>query len=205
MRSVASSRRSRPRLSVCKAREQAACNRLEAHLSRHWPEILCLLPLGSATLAVLIGAYGDPASVAAEPSAAEELMRRTGRPGLSEEKIQAVLDSAQNSLGVVPVGPERALLQWLANDSLAAHQEVAQVEREIEQRLAHDTLLAILAMVIGKVSAAVLLASAGSPLDYPNAASYLKARPPDLVSGSGLSVKGAPRVITTDCGGRGLR
>ena len=163
------------RLSVCKGREQAACNRLEAHLSRHWPEILCLLPLGSATLAVLIGAYGDPASVAAEPSAAEELMRRTGRPGLSEEKIQAVLDSAQNSLGVVPVGPERALLQWLANDSLAAHQEVAQVEREIEQRLAHDTLLAILAMVIGKVSAAVLLASAGSPLDYPNAASYLKA------------------------------
>ena len=32
-----------------------------------------------------------------------------------------------------------------------------------------------------------------------------KDRPPDLVSGSGLPVKGAPRVITTDCGGRGLR
>jgi transposase len=163
------------RLSVCKAREQAACNRLEAHLSRHWPEILCLLPLGSASLSALISAYGDPVSVAADPSGAEALLRRSGRPGLSEEKIQAVLASAQSSLGVAPVGAERALLQWLGSEALAAHQEVRQVEREIEHRLAHDTLLAILAAVIGKVSAAVLLAAAGSPLDYPNAASYLKA------------------------------
>jgi hypothetical protein len=74
--------------------------RLEAHLSRHRPEILCLLPLGSVTLAALIGAYGDPACVAADPGGAEALLRRSGRPGLSEEKIQAVLASAQSSLGV---------------------------------------------------------------------------------------------------------
>ena len=163
------------RLGVCKAREQAARNRLEAHLSRHWPEIPSLLSLGSASLAALIGTYGDPASVAADPSGAAALMRRTGRPGLSEEKIQAVLDSAQSSLGVPPVDAERALLQWLGNEALAAHQEVRQVERQIESRVARDPVLAILAAVIGKVSAAVLLAAIGSPLDYPDAASYLKA------------------------------
>jgi len=163
------------RLGVCKGREQAACNRLEAHLSRHWPEILCLLPLGSASLAALIGAYGDPASVAAAPSGAEALLRRSGRPGLSEDKIQAVLAGAQSSLGVPPVAAERELLQWLGSEAVAAHQEVRQVEREIEQRLARDALLAILAAIVGKVSAAVLLASVGSPLDYPDAASYLKA------------------------------
>jgi transposase len=163
------------RLGMCKAREQAACNRLEAHLSRHWPEIPYLLSLGSATLAALIGAYGDPASVASDPSGAAALMRRTGRPGLSEEKIQAVLDSAQHSLGVPPVGAERALLQWLGSEALAAHQEVRQVERDIASRVAQDTVLVILAAVIGKVSAAVLLAAVGSPRDYPDAASYLKA------------------------------
>lgn len=69
-------------------------------MSRHWPEIPYLLSLGSATLAALIGTYGDPASVASDPSGAEALMRRTGRPGLSEGKIQAVLDSARSSLGL---------------------------------------------------------------------------------------------------------
>jgi len=163
------------RLCMCKAREQAACNRLEAHLSRHWPELPYLLSLGSASLAALIGAYGDPASVATDPSGAAALMRRTGRPGLSEDKIQAVLDSARSSLGVPPIGAEVTLLQWLGNEALAAHQEVRQVEREIASHLAQNAVLAILAVVIGKVSAAVVLAAAGSPLDYPDAASYVKA------------------------------
>jgi len=163
------------RLGVCKAREQAARNRLEAHLSRHWPEILCLLPLGSVSLAALIGAYGDPATVAADPSAAEALMRRTGRPGLSEEKIQGVLESAHASLGVPCLAPERELLQWLGTEALAASKEVRQVEREIACRVAHDPLLLVMAALIGKVSAAVLVAAVGSPLDYPDAASYLKA------------------------------
>jgi len=144
-------------------------------LSRHWPEVTYLLSLGSASLAALIGAYGDPAAVASDPVGAAVLMRRIGRPGLKEEKIQAVLDSARDSLGVPPVGAERALLQWLGNEALAAHQEVRQVEREIENRVAQDSVLAILALVIGKVSAAVLLATAGSPRDYPDATSYLKA------------------------------
>jgi transposase len=163
------------RLGVCKAREQAARNRLEAHLSRHWPEILCLLPLGTATLAALIGAYGDPAAVAADPSGAEALMRRSGRPGLSEEKIQAVLDSAQSSLGVPCLAPERALLQWLGAEALEASKQVRQAEQEIERRVEQDALLLAMAAVIGKVSAAVLVAAVGSPLDYPDAASYLKA------------------------------
>lgn len=69
------------RLRVCKERQQAARSRLEAHLSRHWPEILYLLALDSATLATLIGTYGDPAAVAADPQGAEALMRRAGPPG----------------------------------------------------------------------------------------------------------------------------
>jgi transposase len=163
------------RLRVCKAREQAARGRLEAHLSRHWPESLCILPLGSATLSALIGAYGDPASVAADPHGAEALMRRTGGPGLSKEKIQAMLANARNSLGVPAVAAERELLQWLGAEALEAGKQVRQVEREIERRVEHDPVLLVLAAAIGKVSAAVLLAAVGSPRDYPDAASYIKA------------------------------
>ena len=163
------------KLRVCKARQQAARSRLEAHLSRHWPEILCLLELDSATLAALIGTYGDPASVAADPQGAEALMRRAGRPGLSEEKIQAVLAGARHSLGVPCLAGERELLQWLAADILEARKQVHRIEREIERQVEHSAVLMRMAEVIGKVSAAVLLAAVGSPQDYPDAGSYIKA------------------------------
>ena len=163
------------RLSLCKRHEQATCNRLEALLSRHWPELLCLLPLGSMTLAALIGSYGTPAAVASDPRGAAELMRRVGGVRLSEEKIQAVLDSARNSLGVPAVEAERAHLQWLADEALEAHRAVRQIEREIERHVVQDRVLTSLAMIVGKVSAAVLMAALGSPLDYPEAGSYLKA------------------------------
>ena len=56
---------------------------MEAHLSRHWPELLDLLELGSVTLAGLVGVYGDTAAVAGDPVGAEALMRRVGRAGTS--------------------------------------------------------------------------------------------------------------------------
>lgn len=144
-------------------------------MSRHWPEILYLLALDSATLATLIGTYGDPAAVAADPQGAEALMRRAGRPGLSEEKIQAVLASARHSLGVPCLRSERELLQWLGADILEAHKQVRQVEREIERQVEHSPVLVRMAKVVGKVSAAVLLAAVGSPQDYRDAGSYIKA------------------------------
>lgn len=54
------------RLHVYKERYQSTRNRLEAHLSRHWPEMLRLLELDSATLSALITAYGDAAAVSAD-------------------------------------------------------------------------------------------------------------------------------------------
>jgi transposase len=163
------------RLEVSKARHQAEINRLEAHLSRHWPELLSLLELGSATLGELVAAYGDPAAVAADPAGAEALMRRVGRAGLSEESIAAVLASACTSLGLPCLADERGLLQWLAANSNATRRELHAIEQEIERRVATSAGPARLAGVIGKVSAAVLVAAVGEPQTYPDAASYTKA------------------------------
>jgi len=163
------------RLSLSKKHEHATCNRLEALLSRHWPELLSLLPLGSMTLAALIGTYGTPASVASDPEGAAALMRRVGGPGLKQEKIQAILESARASLGVPALDAERTLLQWLGNEALTARREVHQAEREIERLVSEDTVLPRMAAVVGKVSAAVMMAALESPLEYPGAESYLKA------------------------------
>ena len=122
-------------LHLYKERYQATLNRLEARLSRHWPESLRLLELDSVTLSALIGSYGDAAAIGADPEGAVALMRRVGRPGLSEEKIQQLLASAQHSIGVPCLAAERELLQWLAADVIETRQRLREVEREVECRV----------------------------------------------------------------------
>ncbi len=163
------------RLEVSKGRLHAGLNRLEAHLSRHWPEVLGLLELSSVTLSELVAAYGGPAAVAADPVGAEALMRRVGRAGLSEEAIAAVLASAHENLGLPCVAAESDLLQWLAADNNATRRELHAIEQEIQRRVAASAVPARLGNVVGKVSAAVLVAAVGDPQDYPDAASYTKA------------------------------
>ena len=163
------------RLEVSKGRHHAGLNRLEAHLSRHWPEVLGLLELGSATLSELVAAYGGPAVVAADPVGVAALMRRVGRAGLREETIAAVLASARENLGLPCVAAENGLLQWLAADNNATRRELHAIEQEIERRVAASAVPTRLGNVIGKVSAAVLMAALGDPKDYPDAASYTKA------------------------------
>jgi len=162
-------------LSLSKARGQATCNRLEAQLSRHWPELPHLLGLGSMTLATLISVYGDPASVASDPEGAAALMRRIGRSGLREEKIQAILNSARHSLGMPMLDTERSFAQWLGHEARTAHQQVRQIEQRIMRLIAQERELSEQARIIGKVSAGVILAAIGPAAGYPNAASYLKA------------------------------
>ena len=164
-----------------KQRQRRGLNRLEALLSRHWPEASRLLGLDSVTLLTLIADYGDPAAAAADRTTAHQLMRRIGGPFLSEEKIGQLLDSAEYSLGVPCVEAERELLQWLARDLLDIHQQLLQQERRIHQQVKQDTPTHRMAAVVSATTAAVLSASLGSACDYANPQSYLK--------GAGLNLK----------------
>ena len=162
-------------LRQCKARYQADLNRLEALLSRHWPESLVILDLGSVTLHHLLATYGGPARIQAHAAAARTLMERVGRIGLREERCSALLASTATTLGQPMVAEEEALLRWQAQGLIETHEELRAVERTIEQAVAADAALAPMAAVVGRVTSAVLLASQGSPRDYPNARSYCKA------------------------------
>jgi transposase len=164
-----------------KARHEAGANRLEAQLSRHWPEVLRVLGCKSITLARLLAAYGDAAHVAADADAARVLMRRSGRSALGAERIEAVLASAGATLGVPCLEAERHLVQELARDVVASAQQLRAVERALERRVAGDATLTRLSEVVGTTSSAVLIATQGHPQDYPSAASYVK--------GLGLNLK----------------
>jgi len=153
---------------------QRGLNRLEALLSRHWPEAEGLLGLTSVTLAALTARFGSPAEAARCAGEAEALMRNTGRSFLSEEKILEVTASAQTTLGVPCTEAERARLMTLGQEVMRTHKAIAEAKKEIEKKAASDPVLSRMAAVIGKVTSTVLIAESGNPQDYPSACSYIK-------------------------------
>ena len=159
----------------CKALYQQQLNRLEALLARHWPEALAVLGLGSATLHRLIADFGGPAQVHVLEDQARALMRKTAGAWLAAEKIEAVLCSAATTLGLPCVLEERQLLRWEAKRLIATGEELRRIERLVEQAVGADKLLERMAPVVGAVTSAVLVAAVGSPLSYPDTASYCKA------------------------------
>lgn len=161
-------------LELYKGQERAGVSRLEAQLSRHWPEIVQVLEPSSVALARLIGAFGDAATVAIKPDAAAALLRRASHTALAEEKIAAVLASAEQTVGLPCLAAERALLQRLAEDLSETRQALHSLERQVQQQVVDNPTLQRMATVVGKTTSAVLAAAQGVPQDYPSAASYLK-------------------------------
>jgi transposase len=102
-------------------------------------------------------------------------MEQVGRVGLREETLTALLDSAATTLGLPMVAEEEALVRWQAKGLTETHRELRTIERAIEQAVAGDAALTPMAEVVGRVTSAVLVASQGSPLDYPDARRYCKA------------------------------
>jgi transposase len=94
-------------LELYQERLQRSRNRLEARLSRHWPEAIRAMDLGSVTLLTVLASHGDAARLAAHAAAAAVLMQRTGRSGLSGETIEQFLDRARPTVGVTCIEAER--------------------------------------------------------------------------------------------------
>ena len=161
-------------LDLYQERWQRSLNRLEALLSRHWPEASRILDLGSVSLLTLLGTYGDAAQVAAHAEAAAALVQRTGRAGLGRETIEQLLNSARHTVGLACIEAERQAVRVLAQDMLDTHQALRRVERTLEGEVQADPTLERMAAVVGKTTAAVLSSSLGAPQSYPDAASYLK-------------------------------
>jgi hypothetical protein len=149
-------------LKLHQERLQSSRSRLEAQLSRHWPELAEILELGSVTLMRLVATYGSPAQVVLHTEAARQLMRRSGGGGLRREKIEGVLEAARHTLGMPCVEAEQMLLQTLAQDMLENHRAIQRAEQVLAAQVNADATLSRLAPVVGKTTAAVLVVHPGA-------------------------------------------
>jgi transposase len=161
-------------MDLYREQHQRLIHSLESSLARHWPELTEHLELSSATLVALLARMGGPREVAQASEEARLLMRGMSHGLMSEETIEAVLQSAPSSAGVRLLGQERAALMTLAAEAHRALKEFKKARGAVE-RLSTSGAAQRLAPTTGKATAAVLIADVGDPLDYPSTRAYLKA------------------------------
>ncbi len=150
-------------------------NKLEALMARHWPELIQQLKLKSATLLELLVAYGSPQKVAQKLRSARKLMRKIGGNFLGQEKIEEVLRSAENTVGLPMMDCEEKWVQTLAMEIRRAQKEEARTCRELKEVGKEMETVAGMAEVIGERSAIAMELKLDSASEYESPKSYLKA------------------------------
>jgi transposase len=150
-------------------------NRLEAYLSRHWPEVLGLFDLDSVTLEKLLITYGSPQAIAADAQQAAQQMKTWGGHFLKPEKIARVIASAGATIGQPCIDAERRYLQALATEMQHSRCQSQAAKQLLEEKVTADEGLKEMAALIGKLTTAILIGLHLDPRHFSSAHSFLKA------------------------------
>lgn len=150
-------------------------NRLEAYLSRHWPEALALFDLDSVTLEKLLIAYGSPQAIAADAKQAAKDMKAWGGHFLKDDKIARVINSAISTIGQPCIDAERRYLQALATEMQHSRCQSQAAKQLLEASVVADAGLKEMAALIGKLTTAILIGLHLDPRNFSSAHSFLKA------------------------------
>lgn len=167
--------------------------RLEGRLARHWPEGGRLLKTGSRTLLEAMAAYGGPKWLAEDEEAAAKL-HRWGRGYLKPEKIQALLSSAKQTMGVRQSGLDRRRMREIAHSALAARRNRREAQRRLRRLAKHRPAILAMGQVVGVATACVLWACLGDPRKYFCAGAYVKAMGLNLAERSSGKWKGRLKI-----------
>jgi len=155
---------------------EADQGRLEALLSRHWPEFFEHLdPRSRKTPLALLAEFPGPQEVSGAPDAAAKRMATFSRGRLSGDTIGKVVLSAKSTLGVPMHEQERKLLRELAHQMLELWRQVDRTDDEIAELARSQPATSALAPTVGLVTSAVLVAMLGPASSYPSAGAYVKA------------------------------
>jgi len=150
-------------------------NRLEGVLARFWPELSRVLDLGSVTLLTLVSEFGSPREVSRRREEAHALMIRVGGHQLDPEKVKLVLDQAEGSFGMEPTHEERLAVQAIAIEARRCQKAARAARKKVEALTDMNGPAREMRGVVGKTTAAVLVAAVGDPTKYGSTSAYQKA------------------------------
>jgi transposase len=150
------------------------CGRVEAMLSRHWPEATRLVAICSGTLLHCLRQYGGPRGLAAAPDGVKQL-RRWGRQYLSEIKAQALVDSARQTVGVTMGRWDEERLRRYAEQIQSCRVEMRAAKQRMRELTRDHAAICAMGVVVGVPTACVLWTELGNPSAYHCGPAYRKA------------------------------
>lgn len=146
--------------------------RLEALLSRHWPEVTRLLRLSSTTLLKICSEYGSPAQLAADPEAAAKI-RRWGN--LYWSRANEIVESARTTTGI-PIGAgERTWLMEIATQVQHALDETKACVDQLRDIAKQHPVMRDFVDQVGAPTLCVIWVTVGDPAKYSSSGAFLKA------------------------------
>lgn len=172
-------------------------NRLEAQLAKVWPELPKILPLTSASLPALLMTYGSPYKAAANGKTVRALLKKASNSALPHSKIEKVIESAANTIGVAMISEEdeaiRRLAEEIDRNRLALRESRKKVERIMSSADLPDGIREMSAAA-GAITTATLLCKLGEPTSYDSAGAWLKAAGLNLKERSSGMYKGVLKI-----------
>ncbi len=133
--------------------------RMEAVLSRHWPELGQWMDVREQKSALkLLTMFPNPEQVKAKPEEVKSLLHEASRGRLSQEAMNGVVAGARETLGVPMVPEEERALRTLARHALEAGGCMDDLERAMREMAKDDEVFARLQTWMGTYSAAVVVA-----------------------------------------------
>lgn len=150
--------------------------RVEAHLTRAWPELLGIIDVGGR-ISVLrwLRAYPDPAAVRADPAKAAKALRGFSRGAMKAETLEAIVASAGRHEGPRLSAAERRMLAQLFEEVVRLHERCDEVDARIERAIDAKPERATMRRMLGVATTAAVIALVGDPAAFGSAGALEKA------------------------------
>ena len=169
------------------------CGRVEALLSRHWPEATRIVPLCSGTMLACLAEYGGPRGLAIALDGVERV-RSWGGCFLSEEKAQALVSSARSTVGVAMGTWDEERLRRFVQQIQGCRREMATARRRMRALTRDHASMVAMSAVVGIGTACVLWVELGDPSAYHCGSAYRKAMGLNLAERSSGQWQGKLRI-----------
>jgi len=179
-------------------------NRLEALMAQHWPEIGKYVKYTQVTFLELISQIGGPDQVQSNEEEAAFLMKKVGGHFFSDTKIKNIISCSRKSLGVPITDGELAEMKRHAARTLKLYREIQEVKKKVESASQLIVPIKNISKVVGKSTAAIIVAFSGDPLQYSSSNHWLKSFGLNLKEKSSGKYKGR-LMITRRGSGRSRR
>ena len=147
--------------------------RLEGLVSKFWPEATSVMSLQSATLLRVLREYGGPRGLSADAEGSLKLAK-WGRQRVDSPKVQSMLASARDTLGVRMTKAEEEYVKRCAQAAFEAGQEMQAARKELSRLSEGHAVLERMSESLGTGTACVLFTALGDPHAYHCGAAYRK-------------------------------